>query len=385
MQKAVQFGAGSIGRGFLAQLFTQSGYRVVFAEVDPDVIESLNSRKGYTLKIVGEDPRDIKITNVSAVSALQPENVSSQLASADIIATAVGAGALPKIAPLIARGLALRAERGGGPVDIIICENLLHAGSILRNLVKENSAPEHIDFIENSVGFVETVVSRMIPVLTEDIKKEDPLLVTAEEYAVLPADREAFRGKIPDIKGLLPTKNFAAFEERKLFIHNLAHAVCAYKGAEKGLIYIREAVEDPEINSLLKKTLEESSSALIKEHGFTRKEMEEHIDDLLKRFANRALGDTTARVGRDPLRKLGPNDRLTGAAANCLSQGINPEHIVKNIVSALKYYSPEDESSAKLRRMLEEKGLDYVLEEVCGLKENSRLKDMIKAEWDAVS
>ncbi len=381
MKKAVQFGAGSIGRGFLAQLFTQSGYSVVFIEVAPEIIDNLNKRKGYTLKIAGENPKDIQISNVSAVNTMDPEKAEDEITSADIIATAVGANILPKIAPLIARGIAARAESGAPPINIIICENLLHAGSVLKNLVKECLAPEHHKHLDNSVGFVETVVSRMIPVLTDEMKEKDPLLVMAEEYAVLPADREAFRGEMPGIKGMLPTKNFAAYEERKLFIHNLAHAVCAYKGAEKGLTYIWESAGDSEIITLLENALEESSRALIIKHGFAREEMEEHVDDLIKRFGNRALGDTVARVARDPIRKLGPKDRLIGAAANCIREDIAPENIVKTISSALRYYSADDGSSVKLRKMLDEKGIDYVLDGICGLKAEEKLKAMIKREW----
>ncbi len=382
MKKAVQFGAGSIGRGFLAQLFTRSNYRVVFVEVDPEIIRNLNERGSYNLQIAGENPKDIEIKNVSAVNCAESGKVADEILSADIIATAVGAGILPKIAPLAALGIARRAEAGAGPVNIIICENLLHAGSFFKQKIKENLKPEHLDYLEKNVGFVETVVSRMIPVLPPGMRKKDPLFVMAEEYAVLPADSKAFKGEIPKIEGLVPTENFPAFEERKLFIHNLSHAACAYKGLEKKLTYIWEAVQDREISRVLKKVLEESSSALIKKHGFTPGDMKEHIEDLIKRFGNRALADTTARVGRDPIRKLGPDDRLIGAALNCMEQGINPENIVKIILSALKYRSPDDEKSIELGRQIDEKGIDSVLNEICGLKNEPRLKDMIKKQWE---
>ncbi len=381
--KAIQFGAGNIGRGFLAQLFTLSGYRVVFVEVDEGIIEQLNRRKEYTLKIVGTNPRSVRITNVSAVNAADKEKVREEMAGADIAATAVGADALPKIAPLIARGISARAEAGAGAFNIIICENLLHAGTFLKNEVKKHLNAEHLDYLENYVGFVESVVSRMMPILPQEAKRGDPLLVTAEEYEVLPVSEGSFKGKIPAIKGFLPTKNFTAYEERKLFIHNLAHAVCAYKGFEKGLKYIWETVLDPEINSMLSKALEESSRALIRKHGFTTEEMEGHIKDLIKRFGNRELGDTVARVGRDPVRKLGAGDRLTGAAKNCIEQGVEPVYIVKGIVAALKYCSAEDGQSLKLRDLLNDKGLEFVLSEVCGIKEHEeKLKSMIKEEWE---
>ncbi|HPP75292.1 MAG TPA: mannitol-1-phosphate 5-dehydrogenase, partial [Armatimonadota bacterium] len=51
MKKAVQFGAGNIGRGFIGQLFHESGYEVVFVDVVPDVVRLLNEQRCYTLRI----------------------------------------------------------------------------------------------------------------------------------------------------------------------------------------------------------------------------------------------------------------------------------------------------------------------------------------------
>jgi len=382
MKKAVQFGAGNIGRGFLGELFSKSGYEIIFVEVNPEIIRQLNQRGEYLLRIVGDNPHDITVKNVSAVDAKDTGKVAETISSADIAATAVGANVLGKIAPLIAAGITARADKNiAEPFNIIICENLLGAGVYLKEKIREILPPGCRDYMEKHTGFVETVVSRMIPIVPEKNRKEDPLFIMAEEYGILPASKKGFVGAIPLIKGLLPQDNIAAYEERKLFIHNLGHAVCAYNGFMKGHTFIWETVMDKDIRSLLEMSLEESSRALIKKHGFTGTEMTEHAQDLIKRFGSRALGDTVLRVGRDPVRKLGPNDRLIGSARNCLACGVEPVHIVRTIAAALKFSDERDAQSLELQETLRDKGIDYVLENICGLSENDiNLKTMIKTE-----
>ena len=80
------------------------------------------------------------------------------------------------------------------------------------------------------------------------------------------------------------------------------------------------------MRSLLEKALAESQPG--DRLGIYRRSahwLEAHTHDLLRRFTNRALGDTIFRLGRDPLRKLAPKDRLVGAARLAEKAGIFPE------------------------------------------------------------
>ena len=125
--------------------------------------------------------------------------------------------------------------------------------------------------------------------------------------------------------------------------------------------------------------MDESGQALIKKHGFSSIDYERHVKDLVDRFSNVALGDTVARVAKDPMRKLRHDDRLIGGAKLALAYGIEPSNFLKGIRAALAYDNPEDKEAQELQVFLKKKGLDWVLREICGLDHEGELFRMIKA------
>lgn len=380
-KKAVQFGAGNIGRGFTGQLFTESGYEVVFVDVVDEIVHLINERGWYPIEIASDHPETVIIRNVRAVHGNNREAVAREIFDASIVCTAVGVNVLRHVAPSIAKGIKLRADaKVNDSLNIIICENLLHASDVLRGYILEELPSAYADYVREHVGFVESVVSRMVPVMTEEQRQRDPLLVVVEEYKKLPVDRKGFVGEIPAIVGLQPYDNFEAYVERKLFTHNLGHAAAAYLGYLRGFEYIYQSMNDPIVRKVVEGALAETGEALIKRHGFTPEEHKEHIDDLLRRFSNVALGDQVARVARDPIRKLGPDDRLIGSAKLCMEYKIKPDNICLATAAALLYDHPDDEAALKLQKMIQEEGLDQVFRSVCAIEPSSELAGMIR-EW----
>ncbi len=381
MKKAIQFGAGNIGRGFIGQLLFQSGYETTFIDVNEEVIFAINRIGSYKINIVGKMASSLKVRNIKAINARDTEAVISELVSADVAVTAVGNSVLEKIAPLIASGLAERKKKNvEKPLNIIICENLLGAGQVFRKLVLESLDKTLWDYAKRNLGLVESVVSRMVPVVPSNISEKDPLYIAVEEYCTLPVDREGFIGEIPDIKGMVPYENIDAYEERKIYTHNAGHSICAYLGYQKGYEFVWEALEDKEIYTVVTGALRETGEALIKKHGFNSQKHYEHVDDLLYRFANKALGDTICRVGRDPIRKLGPNDRLIGSAKLVLEYGIKPVNICKGIAAALKYDCSEDPSACQLANSIKQKGTDWVFKNICSIDPQSKIAKLVKGE-----
>ncbi|MEK6645149.1 MAG: mannitol-1-phosphate 5-dehydrogenase [Candidatus Firestonebacteria bacterium] len=383
MKKLIQFGAGNIGRGFIAQLFTESRYEVVFVDIDKKIIDALNKEKKYTLEILGKKNKKISITNVRAVNGTDIDVVAGEIQNADIIATAVGVNVIKSVCPAIAEGIRYRAENKIElPVNIIICENLLSAGKILKEYIKSLLEKKYIGYLDKYVGFVETVIGRMIPVLPDTIKKKDLLYVKAEEYSILPVAKKGFKGEIPDVKNMIACDNFKFYEERKLFIHNLGHAVCAFLGYFKKYKYVWEAIADKNIISVTKKAMNESGDALRKKYNLTKKEIDEYINDLLVRFSNKNLGDTIVRLARDPIRKLGKNDRLIGSAKLALKYGVKPENISLAIAAALHYNYEKDEHAVKLAKIIKTYGVQYVLTNISKLKSKEILTKMIIEKYN---
>ncbi|MHB9125353.1 MAG: mannitol dehydrogenase family protein, partial [Armatimonadota bacterium] len=281
----------------------------------------------------------------------------------------------------IAEGIKLRADSGvTEPLNIIICENLLRASEVLRGYILAALPPEYEGYVREHVGLVESVVSRMVPVMTDEQRERDPLLVVVEEYKKLPVDRKGFVGPIPEIVGMEPRENFGGYVERKLFTHNMGHAVAAYLGYLRGHEYIWQAVGDPAVTTVLRAALAETGAALVKKHGFTPEEHQAHIEDLLHRFANVALGDTVARVGRDPIRKLGPEDRLIGGAKLAMQYGITPRNVCTGIAAALLFDPADDPAARKIQQMT----LDEVFVQVCGIDAAGELAGLIREQLSAL-
>ena len=318
--KLVQFGAGNIGRSFVGQLFSRAGWDVVFIDIDEQVIDELNRRGEYRVEIRDREPETIIVTNVHGVSGSDAERVSDEVSTADLVATAVGKKALPHIMQPIASGLVKRQARSPGEtLDIVICENMLEGARTFREGLLEHLPA---DFpLESLTGFVETSIGKMVPIMSERDRAEDPLLVYAEAYNTLILDKKGFKGELPDVPGLDARDNIKAYVDRKLFIHNMAHAVTGFVSYvfRPEYRFVWEAAKDPDILAITREAMWESGEALLDEYPdeFDRPSIDEHIEDLLRRFQNEALGDSIYRVGRDLYRKLGPDDRLIGSISLC--------------------------------------------------------------------
>lgn len=386
MKQAVQFGAGNIGRGFMGQLFFEAGYKTTFIEAVKDLAKALAEVKSYPLKILdaySKQELDIRIENIDALHISEEEQAASAISVADVIGTAVGVKYLPSIAPLLAKGLVVRKQRDGGPVDIYLCENILDAAEQLETAVKgELDSEEERNWVEEHVGFVGTTVARMVPVIDPALREEEPLLVVADSYHKLPYNGAAAKAAQPPIEGMYPVSNFKAEVERKLFVYNLGHAGLAYLGYLKGFTYVHETVADRESFPIFSAALDESSQALLSLYPEDL-DLEHHRElreDINVRYGNPMLKDTIKRVGRDPVRKLKPGDRITGSINLCLQHGVFPRNIARVCAAALRYNEESDPEAQGLQRMIAEKGVAAVLGEVTGIASDSEIgREILKA------
>jgi mannitol-1-phosphate 5-dehydrogenase len=381
MKSAVMLGAGNVGRGFLGQLFSESGYEVVFVDVDEPLLAALQARGSYTIRLVDNETReDVRIAPVRAIHAGDREAVAGALQTASIGATAVGVRALPQIAPLVAAGIARRAEATmTGPLNLIICENLKDAAATFRTMVREHLAPRHHAYLEANVGFVDTVIGRMVPPLPPDLRAQDPSLVQVEPYKELPVDGSGFVGPPPGIVAMQTRDDFGVYTARKLYLHNGGHAVLGYLGYLHGYTYGYEALADRRIRAALEQALAEGQAGIVAAHDVKSAWLQAHIDDLLHRFGNRALEDTNYRLARDPVRKLGPADRLVGAARLAEGAGLQPDALSLGIAAGYCFDHPDDPIAQTLQQRIAREGLEVVLQDVSQIQPEEPLGRLVLA------
>ena len=387
MKQALMYGAGNIGRGFIGQLFHMSGYEISYIDVNMAVIDKLNTDGQYPIYITeGDDYREYLVTGVHGVNGRDNEAIAEAMAAADIMATAVGVNILKFIAAPFAGGVRRRMEKGiEAPLNVIICENMIEADKYFAGLVKENLNDAEKAYFDSHIALVEPSIGRMVPATPKEIAQKNPLAVCVEPYCELPVDKHAFKGEIPEIKNMVPFAPFDFFIRRKLFMHNMSHALTAYFGYLRGYTYIWEANADADIRGFATKALAEASLALSKEYGVSIEELKAFSDNLIERFDNKLLGDTIERVGKDTKRKLSVNDRLVGAALLCEKLGIDATYITAGIAAGLLFAPESDESAIEVAKDAKENGVFHALATYCGIGEDAPLAKAVKAYYEKLA
>ncbi|KAJ7289219.1 mannitol-1-phosphate 5-dehydrogenase [Mycena rebaudengoi] len=384
--RAIHFGAGNIGRGFIAPLLSKSGYHVVFTDVDKGLIDTINEEKGYGVHILdtngqedGESPQIEEIIHVKGVLSTSDAIIREiEHAKLKIITTAVGLPILDKVAPTLAKGIQARRAAGRGMINIIACENAIGATAQLEEKVFSHLEGEDAAYARKHVGFANCSVDRIVPPFDqEEHNAESALDVGVEEFFEWIVEGPSLKGEKPGaleppIEGMRLTDNLSAYNERKLFTLNAGHAITAYLGHLKGLSTVDESIADEEVLAVVRGALHgEAGKALCRKHKFDEKAHGEYIEKIIVRFQNAAVKDDVVRVGRQPLRKLGKSDRLVGPTRMCTEFGIEVHHLAAGIAAALWYENGGDEQSVEMRKAIGEKGIDKYVVELTGFEAGS--------------
>jgi len=367
------WGAGRVGRGFVADLFAPIGYQPVFVDQDESLIQSLRQAGQYTVVAVQgpENRQDHRITDYQALTTAETESVARAITDTDLVAVAVFPKDFPAVAQQLASGLSRRhATRPDSTLNIILCTNLAHAGPAFREPLLAALTPETQAWAEMHVGVIESLVIRMIAAPPAEELARDPLIVWTNGYAVFPVDRHAFRGEIPAVASLRLVDDMRAEELRKLYTYNTFHAALAYFGALHGCESIMDCFADSQVRTAATGVLAESSRALQAECGFSAEEMAAWLDGVRAQTENPALRDTVARYGGDPRRKLRRNDRLVGPLLLARKHGVATPYLTRAVAAALLYRNPEDAGAQAVVKQIATLGLPQAIRYLCSLDDS---------------
>ena len=375
--KAVHFGAGNIGRGFIGEVLYKNGVEVVFVDINKEVIDALNERQAYEIELAAPESERIAVANVRGVNNhTDPELVAKEIVDADIITTAIGPNVLPFIAPLIADGLKLRlTDNNHAPIDVIACENMIGGSEILKEYVVKDLTADEMAKLDEFVGYPNAAVDRIIPGQSH----EDPLFVSVEPFSEWVVDASQMKNVNLKLDGVHYEESLVPFIERKLLSVNTGHATVAYASKLLGHETIDEGISDEKVLNQLKGVLNETGSLLIAKWGFDETEHQKYQDTVVERFQNPYISDDVVRVGRTPIRKLGYNERFMLPIRELAERGLEYTNLVDTVGMIFHYDDPADEESVRLQKMLKEKPVTDVIQEVTGIEDETLIQTIKRA------
>ena len=375
----VIFGAGKIARGFVGHLLFLSNIDFTFVEKVDTLVDLINERGRYTVNILGDESKNTIVTGAKALKFSQIEEISDVIAEADCIFDAVGGKNLGEIVPFLTKGIEKRARVNPKPLNIVTCENWKLPADILRKGISESISEEYKGFFEQSVGITEAVIMRSAIESTPELLAKDPLVVNAQDFWEFPYDASRLKAPMPE--GMIcqrPIYEFTGFLERKFYTYNAANGTTSFVGALLGYKYIADAAHDERILRLLDGVYTETATALSRKHDFPFEEQWAFTRTSLRKLQDRNIVDYIERNARDPMRKLGKDDRLVGSARLCLEYGVKPESLAVAIACAMHYEEPSDEFAVKLAKMRKDDGYDAILKNVCSVDPDGELGLLVK-------
>ncbi|MCP0887452.1 mannitol-1-phosphate 5-dehydrogenase [Ligilactobacillus sp. WILCCON 0076] len=373
--KAVHFGAGNIGRGFIGEVLNSNGFEINFVDVNETIIDALNERHGYTIELAAPGQKQISVSNVSGINnGKNPEKVVAAIEDADIVTTAIGPKILKFIAPLIASGIEARKQTGNTKkLDVIACENMIGGSQNLKKDVYSHLAKENVAFADEYIGFPNAAVDRIVPLQ----KHEDPLFVAVEPFKEWVIDEHQMANPDLKLKAVEYAKDLEPFIERKLFSVNTGHATVAYTGKSLGYETIGDAIKDEKVLNQLKRVLKETGDLLIAKWGFDRSKHERYQAKIVSRFQNTYISDDIARVGRTPIRKLGFDERFIRPIREAKERDLSYTALLETVGLIYKFDEPQDEESQKLQEMLRTKDIKTVVKQTTGLQDEGLIDQVV--------
>ncbi|MCY2952397.1 MAG: hypothetical protein NTU53_10515 [Planctomycetota bacterium] len=425
----VGFGFGAIQSGlFLFEAYRSGNFsRYVVAEVEEGLVRAVRENGGaYVVNVARKDC--IEQVRVEGVEVYNPrvkgdrEKIVEAIGEADEMATALPSvkfydmGGQTSVAGMLGEGLGTRQGKRG---VVYAAENHNHAAEILAERIQGSVGSVGVSGCrgvgvgegEVRVQVLNTVIGKMSGVIGDAATMERMGLaamapgsgraVLVEEFNRILISRIVLEEFERGIAVFVEKEDLLPFEEAKLYGHNAIHALIGYLADLRGLTTMAEAGKSGEIMRVARKAfIEESGRALIRKHGglgdelFTEAGYRAYAEDLLDRMTRVNLNDLVDRVIRDPVRKLGWEDRLFGTMRMAMRYGIEPREMAKGagagVVSMIRHAEsakgfvpplpPLPQSAAPLT----EEKLMEILVGIWGGKHDEYADEMVRLTWEAM-
>lgn len=377
--KAIILGAGRIGRGFVSELLVNNGVEISFFDASREMVDELNKQKEYTIHVLGNESKNTKIKDVKANYIWETDLLAEAILDADFIFTACGGKNMFNVGETIAKALQkVFAKNPNKVCNIVTCENWIDPAKDLKQGILENLDTQYTAICEKQIGVSEAVIMCTGTGSPNPNDVVNPMDTWVQDAWYLPVDKDRIVSSLPNWKYIKFVGEFNNLLKQKIYTNNTSVATVAYLGRLKGLTYVAESANDAEIEPILDGVYEEINNALIKGMGIDEESQLKFSKTAKAKYTDYAIVDMVTRIARDPIRKLGPEDRFIGPMTIAVKAGIKPVSIALGAAAALYFDFDEDETAVELQKMRKEHGVDYIFENISRINPSGEVAMLIK-------
>ena len=328
-----------------------AGTRLAVPAVHTDAFVAADEPDRVVQAIADPAIRIVTLTVTENGYSYSPATGHLDVASPVIAADLQGGSPASTIGQL-ARGIQRRAAASGAPLTVLSCDNLAANGSHTRRLVQEflQSLPgaegaEALAFLDERVSFPSSMVDRIVPSTTPELRTRVSGLLGARDDIPVPAEpftmwaiEDDFRAGRPawEAGGAVFTDEVGRYEQMKVRLLNGTHSLIAYLGALRGAETIPEAIGLADIDAAARIVLADEYAPSIEMPSGV--DFDDYQRELFERWGNTALGHRTTQVGTDGSVKL--RQRIPEPAVRALENGTMPHLIALTVASYLSCLAP---------------------------------------------
>ena len=298
---AVHFGAGNVGRGFIAPLLQENGYHVIFVDSSIDLVEKINNQKEYKVTSYdSESTRDNLVEKTRALHTEQDKQLKEILNRASLVTSSVGPNNLGLIANLLDKHIEEK-------VDFIAFENMYRASTYVL---------EQKDSLSQKIQEHDVVVDKIIP-----LQNIENLNLIVESFGSIVFDQEQYTNKLIELSEVVRKGDYEKEFTKKLWLLNGLHVCLAYYGLSKGVEYIYELYEQKDHEEFIEKINSEYLKAYTLYSNQNVEEVLEYQNEINLRFSSKKSKDQTKRIARNPEIKFSKSERVHGPLKYLIKNG----------------------------------------------------------------
>lgn len=377
-KKVLIIGAGNSGRGMLGELFYQDGWEITFCDNDASLVQGLRAQGSYHVKKTSLACQTSEITLVKDFSILdtvkEEEKYIYGLAHTELIATALKPDAFGDVIDHLAEAVKIRCRENNPQIArILLGANYVGLLECYQNGIITRLDDREREYFYTHIALVMTIVNRknLHPIKAED--RLDPYAITGDDKPVLRVeDLEPVRSLDPIPAFFRLERNLSAAMAVKIWSGNVVQCSMAFVALWKGLEASDQAAYDEDAARIAYHAALEAYHGVFQEYHVEEPDMEGRARKAVEIFRNDRFSDDLCRIAREPMRKMGRNERFVGPALLCLKYGRMPYFIAKALAYGLVIRIGDDPDCGKIAALIAEKGIRQAVCAICQLDDTQK-------------